>query len=159
MTTGEIIKDLLQKTGKSQAELSRFLGVSPNTVNRWIPTETKQGGEPSEKNIKKIAEFFQVSTDIIKGDSGEYGSEKHMEFIEAKMKKWEAFEQLLNTFGYELKNDSYNEETNTVESPKEYTISWGNGIDSEERFMKAVDLDCLLRKLEKHIRIEIEEYY
>lgn len=155
MTTGEIIKDLLHETGRKQAELARFLGVSTNTVNRWIPTDKKQGIEPSKENIKKIAEFFEVSTDIIIGEAGKYGSEEHLRFTEVKRKKWEAFENLLQSFGYEIENNSYHEDTNTIETPTEYVLKWCG----EERYIKAVDLDSLLKKLEKHIRIELEEYY
>lgn len=155
MTTGEIIKDLLHKTGRKQIELARFLGVSSNTVNRWIPTAKKQGIEPSGENIRKIAEFFDVSTDIITGVSGKYGSEEHKQFVHKKAEKWKAFECLLETFGYEIENDSYQEDTNSIEPPTEFILKW-NG---DERYIKAVDFDLLLKRMEKHIRIEIEDYY
>ena len=164
MTTGEMIKELLNSQDKTQAQLSRFLSeatgkyVSPNTVNRWIPNDNnpkKKVIPPKTKYLLLIADFFKVSVDVLLCETGEYGSEKHLQFVTAKMKKWEAFENLLKSFGYEIENNSYHEDTSTIETPTEYILRW----DGEERFIKAVDLDSLLKKLEAHLRIEIENYY
>lgn len=164
MTTGEMIKHLLEKQGKTQAQLSKFLSretgkdVSPNTVNRWIPNDSnpeKKVYPPSRKYLLLIAEFLKVSVDVLLCETGEYGSEKQMDWIKEKNQKWTAFENLLQSFGYEIENDSYQKDTNTIGTPTEYILKW----DDEERSIKAVDLDLLLKKMEKHIRIEIEEYY
>lgn len=66
-STGEIIKELLEKQGKKQTDLAKYLGVSPNTVNRWIPNEKREGIIPNQKTLVKIAWFFNVSTDILLG--------------------------------------------------------------------------------------------
>ncbi|MBQ3334951.1 MAG: helix-turn-helix transcriptional regulator [Eubacteriaceae bacterium] len=160
MTSGEMIRDLLKQTGKTQADLARFLKVSPTTVNRWIPTENKKGIEPSKKNIKKIADFFQVSIDVITGDAGEIGSVGWLKFIQDKNKKRESFEFFLESLGYKIKNSGYNKNTNTIDIAKECEIEWYNENDDiESRTIKGLDFDIFLYKLEKHIKIEIENYY
>ena len=58
---------MLEKQGKKQTDLAKYLGVSPNTVNRWIPTEKREGIIPNQKTLVKIAWFFNVSTDILLG--------------------------------------------------------------------------------------------
>ena len=53
MTSGEMIRDLLKQTGKTQADLARFLKVSPTTVNRWIPTENKKALSLQKRILKR----------------------------------------------------------------------------------------------------------
>ena len=67
VNVGKIIKELLDKHGKKQADLAKYLGVSPNTVNRWIPNEKRDGIIPNNNTLIKIAWFFNVSTDILLG--------------------------------------------------------------------------------------------
>lgn len=164
MTTGEMIKYLLENQGKTQVQLSKYLSkatgkdVSPNTVNRWIPNDSnpdKKVYPPSRKFLPLIADFLKVSVDVLLCETGEYGSKIQMDWTKEKNQKWTAFENLLQSFGYEIENDSFHQDTNTIETPTEYLLKW----DGEERYIKAVDLDLLLKKLEKHIKIEIEDYY
>lgn len=159
MTTGEMIKDLLEKTGKKQADLARYLGVNPNTVNLWMPKENKKAVEPSEKNLKKIAEFFQVPIDVLKGKAGEIDSIKWYKFSQVKERKFESFELFLESLGYEIEPSVFNKTTGTFDLSKEYKITWKDEDGTNFSIIKGIDFDIFLAKLEKHIKIEIENYY
>ena len=62
-TTGHIIANLRDSKSLSQKELGKFLGVSASTVGHW------ETGKRSltELQIKKIADFFNVTTDYLLG--------------------------------------------------------------------------------------------
>lgn len=149
MNTGEIIKDMLNRTGKSQADLARYLGVNPNTVNLWMPKENKKAVEPSKKNLKKIAEFFQVSVDVIEGKAGAYESEKRLDFIESNVKKKLAFENFLEILGYKI--ETYERNNSYV-----YHVQWIEDGRVITRYIQPLDFDRFFNKLEGHIKIEIE---
>jgi len=59
----DIIKRIfesLTKSGKSQKELSEYIGISPNSITSW-----KNGSLPAADRIPYIAKFFGVTTDYI----------------------------------------------------------------------------------------------
>lgn len=64
MTPGERIKELRAKNGISQKQLSHDLGYKTyTTVSKW----ESDASLPPGKELKKLAEYFQVSTDYILG--------------------------------------------------------------------------------------------
>lgn len=163
MTTGEMIKELLEKKNKSQVDLANYLGVQPNTVNRWIPTEKKKGIEPSRKFLPMIADFFHVSIDVLMGNGGEWDSKYHHMYSAKAMKKSELFWNWLESLGYTLEDNATQTDAEgelVIDTPTEVSISWtdDNGND-EERVMKYVEFDFLMKRIEKHIKIEFEDYY
>lgn len=172
LTTGEMIKDLLEKKGKTQAQLSRYLSkctgkeVSPNTVNRWIPNENnpdKKVIPPSGKYLPMIAEFFNVSVDIILGEAAEWDSKYHHMFCVKAFKHTEKYCEWLESLDYELQDNSAQEDEEghiTIETPTEMTIKWtdDNGFQ-EERNMKYVEFDMLMKHMEKLQRLVFEDYY
>lgn len=60
MEIADRIFQLLEKQGKKQSDLARFIGVRPTTVSAW-----KGGGVPSVDHLIHIAEFFGVSLDYL----------------------------------------------------------------------------------------------
>ena len=57
------LKELRKSRGITQAVLSKALNISPSTVGMW-----EQGRrEPDYDNLKRIATYFGVSTDILLG--------------------------------------------------------------------------------------------
>ncbi|MFZ3286212.1 MAG: helix-turn-helix domain-containing protein [Telluria sp.] len=52
-----IDRQLLKKNGGNQSEMARYIGVSPQAVQKWIAGDT----EPRGKNLEKAAEFLGVS--------------------------------------------------------------------------------------------------
>lgn len=62
------IKELREKSGYSQAELARRLGVTRSSVNAW-----EMGiSVPTTLYIVEMAQLFRVTTDYILGVSSEY---------------------------------------------------------------------------------------
>jgi len=57
MTIGEQIEKALVCTGKTQAELARFLKTKQSTISGWI----NDGKVPSADRILPLCDFFQVS--------------------------------------------------------------------------------------------------
>lgn len=63
------LKQLRDREGITQAELSRKLKISPSTVGMW-----EQGRrEPDCEMLKRIARFFKVTTDYLLGNEIEHG--------------------------------------------------------------------------------------
>lgn len=58
---GSTICRLLENSGMSQRELASRLHIAPTTLNGYI----KSGHEPDYKTLIKIADIFNVSTDIL----------------------------------------------------------------------------------------------
>ncbi len=52
----ERLKELLNKSGITQVELSNILGLSPSTVNKWLA----QKSVPRMGIIEKLSAFFRV---------------------------------------------------------------------------------------------------
>lgn len=57
-----IEKALQDKNGGNQSELARFVGVTPQAVQKWIAG----GSEPKGKNLTRAAEFLGVSPAYLK---------------------------------------------------------------------------------------------
>lgn len=55
------LKRLLEQNNHSQAELARYVGVKNNTVSDWI----NKGTSPKIEHLYRIAEFFDVSHDVL----------------------------------------------------------------------------------------------
>ncbi len=60
---GDKLKELRKQYGISQSELGQMLGVSNTAIYSWEINRT----QPPIDSIKKIADFFQVSTDYLLG--------------------------------------------------------------------------------------------
>lgn len=75
------LKQLRDREGITQAELSRKLKISPSTVGMW-----EQGRrEPDCEMLKRIAKFFKVTTDYLLGNEierGERFSEEEAKLIQ-----------------------------------------------------------------------------
>lgn len=57
------LKRLRESRGITQAKLSSMLSISPSTVGMW-----EQGRrDPDYENLKRIADYFNVSTDYLLG--------------------------------------------------------------------------------------------
>lgn len=64
---GKRIAHLLrEKTGGNQSELARFIGVTPQAVQKWISGET----EPRGKNLDRVAEFLGVTSSHLRYGDG-----------------------------------------------------------------------------------------
>ena len=61
MKFSQHLNDLLVHKNHSQAELARFVGVKNNTVSDWI----NKGTSPKIEHLYRIAEFFNVSYDVL----------------------------------------------------------------------------------------------
>ena len=63
----EILKELREGRKLTQLEFSQIMSVAPSTVGLW-----EQGRrEPSYEKLKKIADFYGVSTDYLLGRSSD----------------------------------------------------------------------------------------
>lgn len=57
---------LLMKNGGNQSEMARYVGVTPQAVQKWIAGDS----EPKGKNLKLAAEFLGMSEAVLRyGDS------------------------------------------------------------------------------------------
>lgn len=65
MNVGQIIHDLREKNNLTQKQLADQLFVTAQAVSRW----EKGIVEPGNDTIKKLAEIFHVSTDVILGSA------------------------------------------------------------------------------------------
>lgn len=58
----ERLKTLVQISGKSQSQIAKDLGVTPQAFSCFI-----HGREPNYATLAKIADYFQVSADFLIG--------------------------------------------------------------------------------------------
>lgn len=65
-TYGEKIKIILEKKGRSQADLSRLTGLSPQTISSII----KNKSDPSLELLKFLNREFDVNLNWIVADEG-----------------------------------------------------------------------------------------
>jgi transcriptional regulator with XRE-family HTH domain len=70
------IEVLLQaKNGGNQSEMARFIGVTPQAVQKWIAGES----EPRGKNLELAAAFLGVSQAELK--FGKDGEDAHLQLV------------------------------------------------------------------------------
>jgi transcriptional regulator with XRE-family HTH domain len=78
MNVGERIKELREKHGWTQREFAKRLGISYSVVNR-----IELGKRPIEdKELAKIADIFDVTTDYLLGRSESIYTKDEKEFLE-----------------------------------------------------------------------------
>ena len=86
MKFNEVLKYLRKREGLSQAELAKKLDIAPSTIGMY-----EQGRrEPDFETEEKIADFFNVSIDILRGlpQTKSYQSDKYMDEI------WKIFNKI-----------------------------------------------------------------
>ena len=59
---GTIISKLRKEKGITQEELAKYVGVSAQAVSKW-----ENGGVPDTELLPKIADYFNISTDVLFG--------------------------------------------------------------------------------------------
>ena len=148
METGEIIYRLLKERDKKQADLARYLGVNPNTVNRWIPTKNKSGIEPSDYHKIRIAEFFDVPIGYITGEYDYFSDHSIIEHLFDSTAKESAWIRLLNTLGYAIRDCT----DYSTDNAKQVEITY----KSKTRIMSHAEFSLYLKKFESHIAVEME---
>lgn len=74
---GERINTLLANQGKKQKELAEYLKVPDNTISYFVSGKRM----PNTEQIKKIAEFFNVSADYLLGLSAHSTQDKNLSFV------------------------------------------------------------------------------
>lgn len=72
MNLGERIKDLRQDKKLTQRELAIAIGVNKSAISFWEIGEN----EPKASYIFALAQFFDVSTDYLLGNTDEWGNQK-----------------------------------------------------------------------------------
>lgn len=70
MNFGKSLKLLLEEREMSQIELALAIGYTQRAVSKWVNEQS----EPSESAIKKVSDFFGVSTDYLLGRSDDLGN-------------------------------------------------------------------------------------
>ena len=81
-TVALILKELLARDGLSATELHRRTGVPQSTLSRIL------GGkivDPADKHITKLAEYFRVSTDQLRGRASLPSGNGHAELRDIKI--------------------------------------------------------------------------
>lgn len=76
MNTVERILDLMEKTKTTDIMLIKSIGLSNGQVGKWRNGTAK----PSAENIKKLADYFNVSTDYLLGRTDEENSKDALKF-------------------------------------------------------------------------------
>lgn len=64
-----ILKELRNESGLTQSQFAKAIGTSQKNISRWELGET----EPSAYYLKKIAEFYKITTDYILGVEDDLG--------------------------------------------------------------------------------------
>ena len=64
-----ILKELRMESGLTQMQFAQAIGTSQKNISRWELGET----EPSAYYLKKIAEFYKITTDYILGVEDDIG--------------------------------------------------------------------------------------
>lgn len=59
---GSVISELRKTKGVTQEELAKYVGVSAQAVSKW-----ENGGVPDTELLPKIADYFNISTDVLFG--------------------------------------------------------------------------------------------
>lgn len=116
------LKELRNKKGMTQADLSALLSVSPSTVGMW-----EQGRrEPDYEYLTRIADIFEVSADYLLGRSeanrSKVLSPEHMRLLEAYDSLGKDGQSLLNGIMNSLLV------SHAKKSPKKITHNGGNNF-------------------------------
>ena len=61
MRFGDVLREILEETGITQKQVAAELNLLPATLGRYIRNER----EPDIETIKRIANYFHVSTDYL----------------------------------------------------------------------------------------------
>ena len=69
----KVLKDLRTESGLTQLQFAQAIGTSQKNISRWELGET----EPSAYYLKKIAEFYQITTDYILGVEDDLGHKSY----------------------------------------------------------------------------------
>jgi transcriptional regulator with XRE-family HTH domain len=80
---GDILRDLLEERNLSQKQMAEDLNISASAVGNYV----RNNREPDFETLKKIAGYFQVSTDFLldyqsRQESG-YGEQKVLQIFRA----------------------------------------------------------------------------
>lgn len=59
MSFGENLRFLMVEQHISQTEFAKKIGYAQRTISSWVNSQS----EPTESAIRKVAEYFQISTD------------------------------------------------------------------------------------------------
>lgn len=68
-----ILKELRTESGLTQSQFAQAIGTSQKNISRWELGET----EPSAYYLKKIAEFYKITTDYILGVEDDLGQKSY----------------------------------------------------------------------------------
>lgn len=82
MSLGNKIKELREKMGKTQLDVSKFLGVTYQTIYKY----EKDIAVPPADAIIKLAEYFNVTTDYLLGRTNDSASNIDKRLQENKIK-------------------------------------------------------------------------
>ena len=159
MTTGEIIKRLLEERNVKQSELARYLGVPANTVNRWMPTENKAGNNPSPYFLGKIAEFFDIPVDYFSGQYDYFNDADIAKHLFDTTQKETAWKNLFEAYGYTITDATDYSQAEKNLSEKSFPMPFVSEImiqrGNDKRIMNRNEFILSLQKFEKHLRIEL----
>lgn len=80
---------LCNKEGKSPSAVAVEIGLTKPTVHRW-----KNGSTPTDATIRRVAEYFGVSTDYLLGNENKKITPDEPELTEGEREWVELFRQL-----------------------------------------------------------------
>ncbi len=116
-TIDKILAELMKRAGINQAELSRRTYIGQPTISRILkPAGPKGIKEPTDKQVRPLAEYFGVSTDQLRGFAPISGSDDVPEEVETKLSSADIVRQMLATQGKGLSDDARRRLLATVES-------------------------------------------
>lgn len=120
------ISELRKKTGKSQSDLAKFLGITRQAISLYEKWPNKGGREPKLETWKKIANYFGVSVSELMGvDDYMKGFVDSMDSFNASFEH--ELEQQLDVVKSQVKNNEL--------SPKQ-----------QDNLAKLIKLGILLKK-------------
>jgi len=117
MFIGERLKNLRNERSISQPELGKIIGVSQQSISCY----ENYTRDPDTETLKKIAQYFDVSTDYLLGKTDVRNPEKELQTEKELVKKFRMLssgnkENLLNYLDYLISINFY-------ESSKKETLS------------------------------------
>ena len=86
----KIFEQLLERDGVTVADVCRATGIKQSTMSNW----KKRNNRLSQKNAKKVADFFNVSLDYLYGSEGDD--------ISQSVRVRQIFESMLRLNGWEI---------------------------------------------------------